>query len=243
MPTEERFCRSAYVLGEEAIHFLQTQTVLVFGLGGVGSYAAEALARTGIGHLILVDHDRITRSNINRQILALESTVGQLKTEAMKHRLLDINPHLKIETYPLFLSEETASSLPLDSCHYIVDAIDTVASKVFLAEYAEAHRIPLISAMGAGNKIDPSRFEIADIYQTSICPLAKAVRSQLRRHGVQHLKVVYSREQPLPSHASADSEQKNGRPAPGSLAYVPSVMGLMIAGEVIRDLCKGVSHA
>lgn len=243
MTTEERFCRSAYVLGEEPIAFLQTQTVIIFGLGGVGSYVAEALARTGVGHLILVDHDRIARSNINRQIIALESTVGQLKTEVTKVRLLDINPNLIVDTFPIFLSEETAADLPLAHCQYIVDAIDTVAAKLFLAEYAYQHQIPILSAMGAGNKVDPTRFQVSDITKTSVCPLAKVMRTELRKRGIPHLKVVYSQELPTPSKAPSDGERKGNRPAPGSLAYVPSVMGLIMAGQVIQDLCQGGLYA
>lgn len=242
MSVNERFCRSAYVLGEESIAFLQTQTILIFGLGGVGSYVAEALARTGVGRLILVDHDHVARSNINRQIIALESTVGMLKTEATKARLLDINPDLKIETYPIFFIEETASELPLDDCDYLVDCIDTVSAKLFLAEYAHTHNIPLLCAMGAGNKVDPTRFEVADISKTSVCPLAKVMRTELRKRGIYHLKVVYSQEIPTKSKAPEDGELKGGRPAPGSLAFVPSVMGLIMAGQVIEDLCKGGSH-
>lgn len=243
MPIDERFCRSAYVLGEDTIAFLHTQTVMIFGLGGVGSYVAEALARTGVGHLILVDHDRIARSNINRQIIALESTVGMLKTEAVKARLLDINPLLQVETYPIFFTEETAHQLPLSECDYLVDAIDTVSAKLFLAEYAHTHHIPLLCAMGAGNKVDPTRFEVADISKTSVCPLAKVMRTELRKRGITHLKVVYSQEIPIRSKCPEDGERKGGRPAPGSLAYVPSVMGLIMAGQVIDDLCKGGPHA
>lgn len=242
MSVNERFCRSAYVLGEDSIEFLQTQTVLIFGLGGVGSYVAEALARTGVGRLILVDHDHVARSNINRQIIALESTVGMLKTDATKARLLDINPELKVETYPIFFTEESASQLPLDECNYLVDCIDTVSAKLFLAEYAHTHNIPLLCAMGAGNKVDPTRFEVADISKTSVCPLAKVMRTELRKRGIYHLKVVYSQEIPTKSKAPADGELKGGRPAPGSLAFVPSVMGLIMAGQVIEDLCKGGSH-
>ena len=242
MSVNERFCRSAYVLGEDSIEFLQTQTVLIFGLGGVGSYVAEALARTGVGRLILVDHDHVARSNINRQIIALESTVGMLKTDATKARLLDINPELKVETYPIFFTEESASQLPLDECDYLVDCIDTVSAKLFLAEYAHTHNIPLLCAMGAGNKVDPTRFEVADISKTSVCPLAKVMRTELRKRGIYHLKVVYSQEIPTKSKAPADGELKGGRPAPGSLAFVPSAMGLIMAGQVIEDLCKGGSH-
>ena len=242
MSVNERFCRSAYVLGEDSIEFLQTQTVLIFGLGGVGSYVAEALARTGVGRLILVDHDHVARSNINRQIIALESIVGMLKTDATKARLLDINPELKVETYPIFFTEESASQLPLDECDYLVDCIDTVSAKLFLAEYAHTHNIPLLCAMGAGNKVDPTRFEVADISKTSVCPLAKVMRTELRKRGIYHLKVVYSQEIPTKSKAPADGELKGGRPAPGSLAFVPSVMGLIMAGQVIEDLCKGGSH-
>ena len=242
MSVEERFCRSAYVLGEDAISFLNTRTVLIFGLGGVGSYVAEALARTGVGRLILVDHDHVARSNINRQIIALESTVGMLKTEATKARLLDINPNLKIETYPIFFTEDTADQLPLSECDYLVDCIDTVSAKLFLAEYAHTNHIPLLCAMGAGNKIDPTRFEVADISKTSVCPLAKVMRTELRKRGIYHLKVVYSQEIPVKSKAPEGGELKGGRPAPGSLAFVPSAMGLIMAGQVVQDLLQGGFH-
>lgn len=233
---ETRFCRSASLLGPEAITHLHDRCVLLFGLGGVGSYVAEALARTGVGHLILVDHDTVSLSNINRQIIALQSTVGRLKTEVTKERLLDINPAMRVDTYPLFVTEESAATLPLFSCDYLVDAIDTVAAKLFLAEYAYRHQIPIISAMGAGNKLDPTLFEVADINQTSVCPLARTMRAQLRKRGVPHLKVVYSKE--LPKAPLPNGELKGGRPSPGSLAYVPSVMGLIMAGEIIRDLTE-----
>lgn len=233
--TNGYFSRSELLLGKEAMDALSNSHVCIFGVGGVGGYVAEALARTGVGKLSLVDNDTVSPSNINRQIFATSSSIGMMKTAAAKKRLCDINPNISITEYNTFYLPETAQSVDLSQFDYVVDAIDTVTSKLYLAQKCEEATIPLISSMGTGNKLDPTHFEIADIYATSVCPLARVMRTELKKRGVKKLKVVYSKEQP--QHAVASSE--NGRHAPGSCAYVPSVAGLIIAGEVVRDLSKG----
>ena len=222
----------------DGVEKLSAATVAVFGVGGVGSYVVEALARAGVGGLILVDHDRVAPSNINRQIIALHSTVGQYKTQAAKARILDINPNARVVTHEVFYGPETEAELPLDGCDYIVDAIDTVSAKLLLAEQAQKKRIPIISSMGTGNKLDPTRFEIADIMDTSVCPLARVMRHELKKRGIDRLKVVYSREEPI--HPLCEEEPQPGkRTPPGSISFVPSAAGLILAGEVIRDLIRG----
>ncbi len=214
------------LLGRGGIERLGRARVAVFGVGGVGGYAVEALARSGVGSLLLIDSDTVSVSNINRQIIATESTVGRYKTEVMRERVLDINPEARIDTLNLFFSEDTAAQIDLSGVDYIIDAIDSLSTKVLLISLAKEKEIPIISAMGAGNKLDPTRFEVADISKTSVCPLARAVRVALRKRGINHLKVVYSKEEP---HTS-------GERLPASVSFVPSVMGLIIAGEVIKSL-------
>lgn len=228
----ERFSRTGLLLGAEAMEKLKNAHVCVFGVGGVGGYVCEALARSGIGALTLVDNDTVSASNINRQIFALSSTVGMMKTSAAKARLTDINPHIKITEYNMFYLPETADDIDLTRFDYVVDAIDTVTAKIYLAQKCGSLNLPLISSMGTGNKLDPTQFEVTDIYKTSVCPLARVMRTELKKRGVKKLKVVYSKEQP--QNKVADSQ--NGRHAPGSCAYVPSVAGLIIASEVIKDL-------
>lgn len=252
----EQFSRTTLLLGDDALATLQKSKVAVFGVGGVGSYVAEALARSGVGHLILVDSDVVAVSNINRQLLALHSTVGQPKVDVMRRRILDINPAAVVEAIQAFVLPENASTWVRSDWDYIVDAIDTVSAKIELAVLAQARHIPMISSMGAGNKLDPTRFEIADLYQTSVCPLSKVMRRELKKRGVLQLKVVYSKEEPLTPFADVEavpasrhesitetppveplapmSPQK--RRVPGSVSFVPSVVGLIIAGEVIKDL-------
>lgn len=225
--------RTRMLIGEHGVKILKQSAVAVFGLGGVGSYVAEALGRAGIGHLALIDKDVISESNINRQLIALTSTVGMKKTQVMAARLKDINPQVTVELFDLFYLPQTADQVDLNRFDYVVDAVDTVSAKVELAVRANACGVPIISCMGTGNKMDPSRLEIADIYRTSVCPLARAMRSQLKKAGVQQLKVLYSTE----SSCGAVLDE-NGRHAPGSISFVPSVAGLMCAGEVIRDLLK-----
>lgn len=235
---KEQFIRTAMLLGEEGIDKLQTKRVAVFGIGGVGGHVVEALARSGVGALDLIDNDVVSVSNINRQIIATYDTVGRYKTEVMKERILSINPECKVTIYNTFYLPEERNKFPFTEYDYIVDAIDTVTAKIDLAVLSQELSIPLISSMGTGNKLDPSQFEITDIYKTSICPLAKVMRKELRDRGVNKLKVIYSKEEarkPLPLEEEAQSETKR-RATPGSTAFVPAVAGLMIAGEVIREL-------
>ncbi|MBQ3111030.1 MAG: tRNA threonylcarbamoyladenosine dehydratase [Clostridia bacterium] len=228
----ERFSRTELLIGTDAMEKLKNSHVCVFGVGGVGGYVCEALARSGVGYLTLVDNDTVSVSNINRQIFALTSTVGMLKTAAAKERLTDINPGIKITEHNMFYLPETADEIDLTQFDYVVDAIDTVTAKIYLAQKCAELNVPLISSMGTGNKLDPTAFEVTDIYKTSVCPLARVMRTELKKRNVKKLKVVYSKEQP--ENAVADSS--NGRHAPGSNAFVPSVAGLVIASEVIKDL-------
>ena len=265
---DEQYSRTELLFGSEAMARLRKARVAVFGLGGVGGYAAEALARSGIGALDLIDHDTVSVSNLNRQIYALHSTIGRYKAEVAAERIADIDPSIKVTVHNIFYTPETAGQFDFTGYDYIVDAIDTVAGKVALAVNAQAAGTPIISAMGAGNKLDPTRFEVADIYDTSICPLAKVMRHELRKRGVEHLRVVYSKEVPQKavcdpfegtdgasvvcrpaegdpalsgrsegfSEGAPESPYVPARHAPGSNAFVPPVVGLIIAGEVVRTL-------
>lgn len=215
---------------------LNKSRVAVFGIGGVGGYTAEALARTGIGTLDLIDNDTVSITNINRQIIATHSTIGMNKTEAAKKRILDINPNIEINIYNTFYTPETSGQFDFSQYDYIVDAIDTVAGKIELAVQADNAGAPIISSMGAGNKLDPTRFEVADLYKTSVCPLAKVMRRELKKRGIKKLKVVYSREEPAAFKGESDEDNGIRRRIPASIAYVPSVVGLIIAGEVVKDL-------
>ena len=206
----------------------------VFGVGGVGGYTVEALARSGVGALTLIDPDRVSESNINRQIVALSSTVGQYKTHAAKARVQDINPSCKVETLELFYLPES-TDIDFSGFDYVVDAVDTVSAKLAIIQRAKEANIPVISAMGAGNKLDPTLFEVADIAKTSVCPLARVMRRELKKRGIEHVKVVYSKEEPLPAKAV---DEQTGKAIPASIAFVPSVAGLILAGEVIKDLVK-----
>ena len=227
---ETRLSRTEALIGKNAVQKLNDAKVAVFGLGGVGSYVLEALARSGIGSFVLVDNDTISVSNINRQLLALHSTIGRYKTDTACERLADIAPEAKVVCLNLFYSKDTAAGVEtqLAGCSYIVDAIDTVSSKILLAETAFRLHIPIISSMGTGNKLDPSRFEVADIFKTNVCPLAKVLRCELKKRGIPSLKTVYSKEVP---HLFC-------RP-PASIAFVPSAAGLLIASEVVKDLTAG----
>ena len=226
---KEQFERTAMILGEAAIERLQKATVAVFGVGGVGGHAAEALARAGVGTIHLIDSDVVSPSNINRQMVALNSTVGQFKADVAAARIKDINPDATVITHKVFFSEETLGQFDFAAFDYVVDAIDSVSSKILLIELATAQSGGIISSMGAGNKLDPTAFEVADIYDTSVCPLARRLRGDLRKRGVKALKVVYSKEVPF----TAD-----GQRVPASVPFVPSVAGLIAAGEVIKDLVK-----
>lgn len=229
----DQFSRTRLLLGE-GVDKLQTKRVAVFGVGGVGGYVCEALVRSGVGAFDLIDNDVVSLTNINRQIIALHSTIGRYKTEVMKERMLDINPSVDVRIHNCFFLPENAADFPFEEYDYIVDAVDTVAAKIQLVMSAKERNIPIISSMGAGNKLSPVGFQVADIYKTKVCPLAKVMRRELKKRGVKDLKVVYSEELPLSPEASEEVMHK--RMVPGSLAYVPSVAGLVIAGEVIKDL-------
>ena len=235
MYIKEEYSRTAYIYGEESIKKLNNSRVAVFGVGGVGGFACEALARAGVGGIDIFDRDTVSLSNINRQIIALQSTVGRAKVDVMKERIADINPDCKVNAYEVFYLPENADQFDLTGYDYIIDAVDTVSAKLEIVCRADACQVPVISAMGAGNKTDPTMFEVSDINKTEVCPLARVMRRELRKRGVEKLKVVYSKEEPM-KRESADIE--NGKTVPGSLSFVPSVMGLIIAGEVIKDLIK-----
>lgn len=234
----EEFSRTELLLGPEAMARLHRAKVLVFGIGGVGAFVVEALARSGVGHLTLVDHDTVSLSNLNRQLIATHETVGRRKVDVMKERILSINPAAEVEARAEFLTEETLDNFPLTTYDYIVDAIDTVSSKLALAQKAEMLGVPLISCMGAGNKLDPSQFRFADIYETSVCPLARVMRRELKARGVKKLRVLYSVEPPMKPTVPETMLRENPgkRQLPGSVAFVPSVAGLMIGGEVVKAL-------
>ena len=236
----EQFIRTRMLLGDEAVEKLRKARVAVFGIGGVGGYTVEALARSGVGQLDLIDHDTVSVSNINRQILATHSTVGMLKVEAARQRILDINPDCTVRTWPMFYLPETAGEFDFTAYDYIVDAIDTVTGKLQLAQRAFEVGTPIISCMGTGNKLDASKFQITDIHKTSVCPLARVMRKECKARGIRKLKVLFSTENPIPSVTdSTDAELPQGRRSlPGSVAWVPAVAGLMIAGEVVLDLTK-----
>lgn len=242
---KEIFSRTEVLLGKDGMERLRASRVAVFGVGGVGGYAAEALARSGVGMLDLIDHDTVSVSNLNRQIIALRSTVGRKKVHVMAERIADICPDIQVNVYDTFYLPETASQFDFTKYDYVIDAIDTVTGKLSLVVQANEAGTPIICAMGAGNKTDPTAFRVADVYDTKVCPLAKVMRAELRKRGIARLKVVYSEEPPLLSAVS-----ENGKAVPGSLAFVPSAVGLIIAGEVVRSLCgtdfdvrrKGVSR-
>lgn len=233
------FTRMEMLVGNEGIRKLSSAKIAVFGLGGVGSYVTEALARCGVGSLTLVDHDTVSVTNINRQLYALHSTIGRTKVQVAKERIRDINEDILVHIYETFYNEDTADMFDFRMFDYVVDAIDTVSSKFLLIENAKKFQVPIISCMGTGNKLDPFRFEIADISKTSVCPLAKAVRTELRKRGIKKVKVLYSKEKPIP--AAEEPSQTRGtarRPVPGSISFVPAVAGLQIAGEVVRDILQ-----
>lgn len=247
-----QFSRTELLFGKEAMDKLAGSKVAVFGIGGVGGYVCEALVRSGVGAFDLIDDDKVCLTNLNRQIIATRSTVGKYKTDVMRDRMLDINPNVEVEVHKCFFLPENADDFPWDSYDYVVDAVDTVTAKIALVMKCKEKNIPIISSMGAGNKLDPTAFEVADIYKTSVCPLAKVMRRELKKRGVKKLKVVYSKEQPIrpiedmsiscrtncicpPGAAHKCTERRD---IPGSTAFVPSVVGLIIAGEVIKDLAK-----
>ena len=233
----EQFLRTAMLLGEEAVEKLKNARVAVFGIGGVGGYTVEALARAGIGNIDVIDSDTVSRSNINRQLLATHSTVGMPKVEAARKRILDINPDCTVRTHEVFYTPETADRFDFTDYDYIVDAIDTVTGKLALVERAAAAGTPIICCMGTGNKLDASAFQVADISKTSMCPLARIMRKELGKRGIKHLKVVYSQEEALtPTGWEEEAAALGKRQIPGSVSFVPGAAGLILAGEVIKDI-------
>lgn len=232
---QQAFSRTEQLLGTQAMERLQDARVIVFGLGGVGSYAVEALARTGIGTIGLVDFDCIAQSNLNRQLFATQNTIGQRKTDAALQRIANIAPWVHTEPYPICYDAMHAEQIDLKRYDYIIDAIDMVSSKLLLVERAYQTDVPIISAMGTGNKLDPTRLEVADLAQTSVCPLARVMRRELKKRGIEHLQVVYSKETPRPSLSV--QTRSNGRPTPGSVAFVPAAAGMILASQVVHHLC------
>lgn len=223
----ERFSRTGVLIGGEAVRRLKKARVAVFGAGGVGGYAIEALARSGVGALDIIDNDKVSESNINRQILATDKTIGQYKVDAARERIFDIDPSIKVDTYKVFYMPDTSEQFEFSRYDYVIDAIDTVTGKLEIISRAKKAGVPVISSMGAGNKLDPTAFAVADIYETSVCPLARVMRRELKKRDIRELKVVYSKESPAIHRAP-----------PGSIAFVPSVAGLILAGEVVKDLIK-----
>ena len=229
----EELSRTEMLIGRENVEKLKDKRVIVFGVGGVGGYVCESLARTGIGQIDLVDNDTVSLSNINRQIIALHSTVGKNKIDVMKERICDINPSIAVKTYNVFYSPETSDLFDFSKYDYVVDAIDSVKGKIELAVQCQKTGTPLISSMGAGNKLDPCAFKVSDIYKTSVCPLARVMRTELKKRGIEKLKVVYSEEKPISREILND---ENGKRIPASCAFIPSVVGLIVSSEVIKDL-------
>lgn len=225
------FDRSEILLGKEALEKLKNSTVAVFGIGGVGSYTVEALVRGGVGTLFLFDGDSVSQTNINRQLVATTKTIGMAKVDVAAEHCKEVNPEVQVKAKKLFFNSENADSIDFGKFDFVVDAIDTVSSKILLIEKAKEANIPVISCMGAGNKLDSTRFEVADISKTSVCPLAKVMRYELKKRGISKVKVLYSKEEPI-----RHGQTENGKPLPGSVSFVPSVAGLIIAGEVIKDL-------
>ena len=235
---KEQFQRTQLLLGNENMEKLANARVAVFGVGGVGGYVVEALVRSGVGTIDLIDDDDVSLSNINRQIIATTRTVGRPKVEVAKERILEINPDAKVNIYKTFYLPENKEMFDFSQYDYVVDAIDTVTGKISLVMQAKEANVPIISSMGAGNKLNPAMFEVADIYKTSVCPLAKVMRRELKKRGIKKLKVVYSKEEPITPLPSDEKNEAGRRSIPGSNAFVPSVVGLIIASEVIKDIIK-----
>ena len=235
-----QFSRTELLLGKEAMEKLKKSRIAIFGIGGVGSFTAEALVRSGVGAIDIIDNDKVCITNINRQLFATMDTIDKYKVDVAEERLLSINPDVKITKHNIFFTNENKNEIDFSNFDYIVDAIDTVSSKLALVEIANEKNIPIISSMGAGNKLDPTRFEITDVYKTSVCPLAKVMRTELKKRGIKKLKVVYSKE--IPIKPSSDGEEKSDvrRQIPGSVSFVPPVVGLILAGEVVKDLVNTV---
>ena len=231
----ERDIRTAMLVGEAALEKIKNSRVAVFGLGGVGGHVTEALVRAGVGNIDIFDSDTVSESNINRQIIATYETLGEYKTDAFEKRILSINPDCKVVKHTAFVTKESAENIDFPEYDYVVDAIDTVSAKLAIAEKCSSLGVPLISSMGTGNKLDASKFEITDIFNTSVCPLARVMRTELKKRGIKKLKVLYSKEEPIKTGA-VDPESK--KPIPASISFVPSVAGLLIAGEVVRGIIK-----
>ena len=231
---KERFSRTEALLGKDSMTKLENSCVIVFGVGGVGGHATEALVRSGVGHITIVDFDKVEETNINRQLVALTSTIGKSKVKALKDRLIDINPELDINAIEKFYLPDNENEFDLSKYDYIVDAVDNMSAKISLVVRANELNVPIISAMGAGNKVEPTMLEVSDIYKTSVDPLAKILRHELRNRGIKKLKVVYSKEEPI----KVDLKDEKRRAIPGSTSFVPPAMGLIIASEVIKDLIK-----
>ena len=233
---DKRFLRTTGLIGDKAVKTLSISSVAVFGVGGVGSYVVEALARSGVGEIDIFDSDDVDITNINRQIIALQSTIGRPKVEVAKERLIDINPNIKVGANKVFITPDYLKQIDFSKYDYVVDAVDNVTAKIAICSISIEHNIPVISAMGAGNKLDPTRFEVDFIENTSVCPLARVMRSELKKRGISGVKAVYSKEPPV---STDDLSEERRSPVPKSIAYVPSVAGLILAGEVIKDLTKG----
>lgn len=230
----EQFSRLEMLIGKECLEKLQNSRVAVFGIGGVGGHTLEALVRSGIGQIDIIDNDKVIESNLNRQIIATHKTIGRYKVDVAEERMLDINPNLKLFKHKTFFLPETSNSFEFDKYDYVVDAIDTVSGKIELVMKCKENNVPIICSMGAGNKMNPTEFQVADIYKTSVCPLAKVMRQELKKRNIKKLKVVYSQEKPIKSQIDKTSQKR----IPASNAFVPSVVGLIIASEVIKDLIK-----
>lgn len=226
------------LIGSEAVEKLHHSRVALFGLGGVGGHALEALVRAGVGAVDIFDSDTVSESNINRQIIATYETLGEYKTDAFEKRILSINPTCSVTKHTLFVTKETVEEMDFSVYSYVVDAIDTVSAKIAIAEKCDKENIPLISSMGTGNKLDASKFEITDISKTSVCPLARVMRTELKKRGIKKLKVLYSKEEPIKPEKSSEETTASKKPIPASISFVPSVAGLLIAGEVVRDIIK-----
>lgn len=241
MAEDNQFARTQLLIGSDGLERLKNSRVAVFGIGGVGGYAVEALVRSGVGIIDIFDNDTVSVTNLNRQIIAIYDTIGKYKVDVMKERAKSINPNIVVNAYRCFYMPDTADEFDFKDYSYVIDAVDTLTAKLEIILRAKEVNVPVISCMGAGNKLDASRFEVADIYETSVCPLARVMRRELKKRGVSALKVVYSKEEPISPHYTENAESKGslGRLAPGSVAFVPSVAGLIAAGEVIADLVGG----
>ena len=236
----EKFSRTEILIGEKKLNKLKNSKVAVFGIGGVGGYVVEALVRSSINHITLIDNDIVSESNINRQLIALSTNIGQKKIDVMKKRILEINPDCQVETFDTFVLKDNLEQFHIEDYDYVVDAIDTITGKISIIEKCNEYQVKIISSMGAGNKLDPTKFEVCDIYKTSVCPLAKVMRHELKKRGIKKLKVVYSKEEALTPKVVINNDKSKRKQIPGSISFVPSVCGLIIAGEVIKDLIKDV---